>query len=275
MVSLLTINPYFMDCRSIRYVKTVLMHLYGYSMPGKASLSGEIDYCPVWTNLHAFPAGGTLIIINYCKIILHMDSIVWTYFFALFTGNTRILTNLLRNSAFIERLASHVHHLGFRHYADKFPGANGSTLSTGSTALFNYPGEVVLTHIHRLKFTGLYARTQTQTTIITAKKTTPDNVCRTTVLNPIISKLIFYASCMAHYNSNRTFFIFEFDAHYVRNKLSHGCLSDRAAGNRGFPLHYRLCKTATTRLTACATICTRQDFINTINTRINLNRKSI
>ena len=137
-------------------------------MPGKASLSGEIDYCPVGTNFHTFSAGGTLIIINYCKIVLHVDSIVWTYFFALFTGNTRILTNLLRNSAFIERLAPDMHHFGFRHYADKLPGANGSTLSAGSTALFNYPGEVILTHIHRLKFTGLYARTQTQTTIITA-----------------------------------------------------------------------------------------------------------
>src|SRR3972149_1116738 len=275
MVSLLTINPYFMDCRSIRYVKTVLMHLYGYSMPGKASLSGKVDYCPIRTDLHTFSTGGTLIIINYCKIILHMNSIVWTYFFALFTGNTRILTNLLRNCTFIERLASYMHHLGFWHYTDKLPGANGSTLSAGSTALFNYPGEVILTHIHRLKFTGLYARTQTQTTIITAKKTTSDNVCCTTVLNPIISKLIFYASCMAHYNSNRTFLIFEFDTHYVRNKLGHCSLSHRTTTYGSFAFHYGLCKTATTRLTTCATICTWQDFIDTINTRINLDRKSI
>ena len=127
-------------------------------MPGKASLSGKVDYCPVRTNLDTFPTGGTFIIINYCKIILHVDSIVWTYFFALFTGNTRILANLLRNSALIERLAPDMHHLGFRHYADKLPGANGSTLSAGSTALFNYPGEAILAHIHRLKFTGFHAR---------------------------------------------------------------------------------------------------------------------
>src|SRR3989304_5101072 len=157
MVCLLTTNPYFMNCGSIRYVKTTLMHLYGYSMPGKASLSGEIDYCPIWTNLHAFPARCAFVIINYCKVILHVDSIVWTYFFALFTGNTRILANLLRNSAFIERFASHMHHFGFRHYADKLPGANGSTLSAGSTALFNYLREAILTHIHRLKFTGFHA----------------------------------------------------------------------------------------------------------------------
>src|SRR4030067_2986101 len=125
-------------------------------MPGKASLSGEIDYCPIWTNLHAFPARGAFVIINYCKIILYVDSIVWTYFFALFTGNTRILTNLLRNSAFIERLAPDMHHLRFRHYADKLPGAHGSTLSAGSTALFNYPGEAVLTHRHRLTLRGFH-----------------------------------------------------------------------------------------------------------------------
>src|SRR3989339_873926 len=244
-------------------------------MPGKASLSGEIDYCPVGTNFHTFSAGGTLIIINYCKIVLHVDSIVWTYFFALFTGNTGILANLLRNSAFIERLAPDMHHLRFRHYADKLPGANGSTLSAGSTALFNYPGEVILTHIHRLKFTGLYACTQTQTTIITAKKATPDNVCRTTVLNPIISKLVFYASCMAHYDSNRTFFIFELDSHNVCYELCHGSLSHRTTPYGRFSFHYGLRKTATTRLTACATICARQYFVNTVNARINLNRKLV
>jgi len=78
------------------------MHLYGQSMLGKASLSGKIDYCVIGTDLHTFSARGTFAIINYCKIILYMNSIVRTYFFALFTGNTRILTNLLGNCAFIE-----------------------------------------------------------------------------------------------------------------------------------------------------------------------------
>src|SRR3990170_1687674 len=158
MVCLLTTNPYFMNCGSIRYVKTTLMHLYGYSMPGKASLSGEIDYCPIWTNLHAFPARCAFVIINYCKIILHVDSIVWTYFFALFTGNTRILTNLLRNSAFIERLAPDMHHFGFRQYADDLPGTNGSTLSTARATFLDHLRKPILAHIHCLKFTGFYAR---------------------------------------------------------------------------------------------------------------------
>jgi hypothetical protein len=71
-------------------------------MSGKASLSGEIDYCPVGTNLDAFAAGGTFIIINHCKIVLHVDCIVWTYLFALFTGNTGVLANLPGNRALIE-----------------------------------------------------------------------------------------------------------------------------------------------------------------------------
>src|SRR3989304_7206420 len=158
MVSLLTINPYFMDCRSIRYVKTVLMHLYGYSMPGKASLSGKVDYCPIWTDLHTFSTGGALIIINYCKIILHMNSIVWTYFFALFTGNTGILTNLLGNCALIERLASYMHHFRFWKYTDDLPGTNGCTFSTASATFLDHLGKSILTHIHCLEFTGFHAR---------------------------------------------------------------------------------------------------------------------
>jgi len=78
------------------------MHLYGQSMLGKASFSGKIDYCVIRADLHTFSAGGTFMIIDYRKIILYMNGIVGTYLFTLFTGNTRILANLLGNRAFIE-----------------------------------------------------------------------------------------------------------------------------------------------------------------------------
>ncbi len=244
-------------------------------MPGKASLSGEIDYCPIGTNLHTFPTGGAFIIINYCKIILHVDSIVWTYFFALFTGNTGILTNLLGNCALIERLASYMHHFGFRQYTDNFPGTNGCTFSTARATLLDHLGKPIFTHIHCLKFTGFYARTETQATVVTAQKTASDNICRTTVFNPIISEFILYASRMAHYDSNNTFSIFELDSHNVCYELCHGSLSYRTTTYGRFSFHYSLCKTATTRLTTCATICAWQYLINTVNARINLNRKLI
>src|SRR3990172_8949826 len=244
-------------------------------MPGKASLSGEIDYCLVGTNFHTFPAGGAFVIINYCKIILHVDSIVWTYFFALFTGNTRILTNLLRNSAFIERLASYMHHFGFWQYTDDLPGTNGCTFSTARATFLDHLGKPILPHIHCLKFTGFYACTETQATVVTAKKTASDNVCCATVFNPIISKFIFHASCMAHYNRHHTFSIFEFDSHNVCYELCHSSLSYRTTTDGRFSFHYCQRESATARLTTCATICARQYFINTINARINPNRKFI
>lgn len=65
----------------------------------------------IWTNLNTFATGSALMVINYGKIVLYMDGIVWAYLLAPFAGDTRVLANLFRDSAFIKGFATHVHHL--------------------------------------------------------------------------------------------------------------------------------------------------------------------
>ena len=144
MMCLLAIKPNFRSCGSIRYIKTVLMHLYGQSMLGKASFSGKIDYCVIRADLHTFSARGTFAIINYCKIILYMNSIVGAYLFTLFTGNTGILAYLSGNGAFVKGFTSYVYHFGFRQYTDYFSGTDSRTFPTACTAFFNYFWNAIL-----------------------------------------------------------------------------------------------------------------------------------
>src|SRR5574341_1541988 len=92
-----TSNPHFMSCGGIWYVKTILVHLYSYGMLGKTPLPSKINDGMVGADLYTFPAGGTFIIINNCKIVLYMNGIVWTYLFTLFAGDTRILAYFFCN----------------------------------------------------------------------------------------------------------------------------------------------------------------------------------
>lgn len=76
----------------------------------KTSFSGKIDYGMIGTNINTFSAGSTFMVINYCKVVLYVDGIVWAYLLTLFTSNTRILTNLFGDSTFIKRFATHMYH---------------------------------------------------------------------------------------------------------------------------------------------------------------------
>ena len=69
-----------------------------------------IDDGFVRTDLYALSTRCAFMIIDYGKVVLHMDSIVGAYLFALLTGNTGVLTDLFCNSAFIKRLATNMYH---------------------------------------------------------------------------------------------------------------------------------------------------------------------